>query len=132
MILEDLDFADDLALLSHTHGHMQEKTSRLSFFAQQVGLRISPTKTEVMTLNVTNPSPITVDGVNLPMREEFTYLSSVVRQDGGAGTDSAKPGTLPDHSTTSESHLSTKSAPNYDSTRIACCKPSSMEQSAGE
>jgi hypothetical protein len=28
--LEDLDFADDLALLSHTHHHLQEKTNRLS------------------------------------------------------------------------------------------------------
>ena len=27
--LEDLDFADDLALLSHTNQHMQEKTNRL-------------------------------------------------------------------------------------------------------
>ena len=27
--LEDLDFADDLALLSHSHNHMQEKTDRL-------------------------------------------------------------------------------------------------------
>ena len=32
--LEDLDFADDLALVSHTHQHMQEKTSRLSTFSQ--------------------------------------------------------------------------------------------------
>ena len=31
--LEDLDFADDLALVSHTHQHMQEKTSRLSTFS---------------------------------------------------------------------------------------------------
>ena len=36
--LEDLDFADDLALVSHTHQHMQEKTTRISMFAQQVGL----------------------------------------------------------------------------------------------
>ena len=28
--LEDLDFADDLALLSHTYEHMQEKTTRLN------------------------------------------------------------------------------------------------------
>ena len=34
--LEDLDFADDLALLSHTHQHMQEKKCRLGKFAQQV------------------------------------------------------------------------------------------------
>ena len=32
--LEDLDFADDLALVSHNHQHMQEKTSRLSTFSQ--------------------------------------------------------------------------------------------------
>ena len=34
--LEDLDFTDDLALLSHTHQHMQEKKCRLGKFAQQV------------------------------------------------------------------------------------------------
>ena len=56
--LEDLDFADDLALLSHTHQHMQEKTTRLSMFAQQVGLKISQKKTEVMMLNVSNPSQL--------------------------------------------------------------------------
>ena len=27
--LEDLDFADDLALLSHTHTHIQEKNQRI-------------------------------------------------------------------------------------------------------
>ena len=30
---EDLDFADDLALIFHTHQHMQEKTTRLSTYA---------------------------------------------------------------------------------------------------
>ena len=52
--LEDLDFADDLALVSHTDQHNQEKTTCLSIFAQQVGLMISQTKTEVMILNVPN------------------------------------------------------------------------------
>ena len=56
--LEDLDFADDLALVSHTHQHMQEKTTRLSTYAQQVGLRISQKKTGVMLLNVSNPTPV--------------------------------------------------------------------------
>jgi uncharacterized protein YqhQ len=51
--IEDLDFADDLALLSQTHDHLQEKTDRFSNFANQVGLKISQTKTEVMTLNIT-------------------------------------------------------------------------------
>ena len=47
--LDDLDFADDLALLSHTHSHIQEKTNRLHIYAKQVGLKINTKKTEVMT-----------------------------------------------------------------------------------
>ena len=45
LTLEDLDFADDLVLLSHTDQHMQEKTTRPSMFAQHVGLKISQKKT---------------------------------------------------------------------------------------
>ena len=50
--LEDLDFADDLALLSHTQQHMQEKSSRLCNFAQQIGLTISQKKSEVMAVAI--------------------------------------------------------------------------------
>ena len=85
--LEDLDFADDLALVSHTHQHIQEKTSRLNTYAQQIGLKISLKKTEVMALNMMNPLPVQVDGTDLTMTEEFTYLGSTVRHDGGAGND---------------------------------------------
>ena len=31
-VLEDLDFADDIALLSHTHQHLHDKTNHLSKF----------------------------------------------------------------------------------------------------
>ncbi len=36
--LEDLDFADDLALISETIKHLQDKTHRLVKYAGQVGL----------------------------------------------------------------------------------------------
>ena len=85
--LEDLDFADDLALLSHTKAHIQEKTSKLNENAQLIGLRINKKKSEIMTLNVPNPERIQVDGQDLPMTDEFTYLGSTVRSDGGAGKD---------------------------------------------
>ncbi len=39
--LEDLDFADDLALLSHSGKHMQEKTDALADTARKVGLHIN-------------------------------------------------------------------------------------------
>ena len=57
--LEDVDFGDDLALVSHTHQHIQEKTTRLSTYAQRVGLKISQKKTEVMLLKVSNPKRAT-------------------------------------------------------------------------
>ncbi|KAL9970085.1 hypothetical protein ACROYT_G022407 [Oculina patagonica] len=50
-------------------GHMQEKTSLLSKYAHQVGLNISLTKTEVMTLNNSNPQPVKVNGKDLPMTQ---------------------------------------------------------------
>ena len=85
--LDDLDFADDLAPLSHTHQHMQEKTTRLSMFTQQVGLNVSQKESEVMMLNVSNPSPVKVNRKALPITEVFTYLGSIVRHDGGASND---------------------------------------------
>ena len=86
-ILEDLDFADDIAMLSHTHQHIQEKSSRIEKYAGQIGLKINHKKTEVMSLNTNNPAPIIINGKSLPQTDTFTYLGSTVRSDGGANTD---------------------------------------------
>ena len=43
--LKDLDFADDIALLSHSYNDQQIKTTSLSEIASQVGLLINSTKT---------------------------------------------------------------------------------------
>ena len=60
--LEDLDFADGLALLSHTWQHIQEKADRLSLFSNQIGLTIILKKTEAMCVNVPSPTEIRVRG----------------------------------------------------------------------
>ena len=85
--LEDLDFADDVALLSRAHQHMQEKTCHLNKFGQQVGLQISKRIMEVMTLNVNAPAAVLLDDRAPPSTETFTYLGSIVRQDGGTSED---------------------------------------------
>jgi len=85
--LDDLDFADDLALLSHTHQHIQEKTSRLQTFGQQVGLRISTKKTETMSLIVNTPAPVKVNGTDLRQTDKFTYLGSIIKPEGGTKED---------------------------------------------
>ena len=56
--LEDLDFADDLALLSETHKHMQQKTERLQEKSSQLGLKINVGKTRVMKVNSRSSEPI--------------------------------------------------------------------------
>ena len=63
--LEDLDFADDLALLSHNHDQMQGKTTRLAATSERTGLKINRGKSKVMRINTTNENPITVGGEQL-------------------------------------------------------------------
>ena len=86
-ILEDLDFADDIALLSHTFQHIQQKTNRLSQSAKYIGLNISETKTDVMTIYVSNSTPIKLNDKDLQTTNTFTYLGIIVCNDGGASED---------------------------------------------
>ncbi|XP_061173378.1 uncharacterized protein LOC133182546 [Saccostrea echinata] len=85
--LEDLDFADDLALMSHTHQHIQEKTNRLQIYGHQVGLRISTKKTETMTLNVELPAAVKINGEELRQTDNFIYLGSIIKPEGGTKED---------------------------------------------
>ena len=60
--LNDLDFADDLALLSHNHSQMQDKTTLLETTSAGTGLKINRKKTELMKMNTTANTPIIVGG----------------------------------------------------------------------
>nr|KAG5688191.1 hypothetical protein BaRGS_027786 [Batillaria attramentaria] len=51
--LDDLDFADDLPLLSHSHSQMQAKTTCLEATSAETGLKINRRKTELMKINTT-------------------------------------------------------------------------------
>ena len=48
----DLDFADDITLISNTQHQMQEKTSLLGETSIKLGLRPNESKTKVMKINV--------------------------------------------------------------------------------
>ena len=59
---QDLDFADDLALLSAISKQMQHKTDELVKLAAKSGLRVSKSKTKIMQVNykaVNDLQPIT-------------------------------------------------------------------------
>ena len=74
--LEDLDFADDIALLASRHDHIQEKTNRLSHYANQIGLQINIKKTQEMRINTTE-TDITIEG-KVGRVEDFPYLGGVI------------------------------------------------------
>ena len=85
--LDDLDFADDLALLSHSHRQMQDKTTLLETTSAGTGLKINRKKTELMKMNTTANVPITVGGEPIREVESFVYLGSVVDHQGGTDRD---------------------------------------------
>ena len=85
--LDDLDFADDLALLSHSRNQMQDKRTRLESTTAQTGLKINKRKTELMRFNTTNNAAVTVGGEPIKEVESFVYLGSVIDQQGGTDRD---------------------------------------------
>ena len=72
--LENLDYADDQALVSHRHQDMQEKTDRHTTFASQFGLCVNTTKTEVIVLNINNPTPMKHGDKDLKYVDCFTIM----------------------------------------------------------
>ena len=66
--LDDLDFADDLALLSHNHNQIQDKTTLLETTSARAGLKINKKKIELRKMN----STVTVGGE--PFREVESFV----------------------------------------------------------
>ncbi|VDP53589.1 unnamed protein product, partial [Schistosoma margrebowiei] len=87
MQLDDLDFADDLALLSQTQQQMQEKTTSIAAASAAVGLNIHKGKSKVLRYNTACTNPITIDGEDLEDVKTFTYLSSIIDEQGGSDAD---------------------------------------------
>ncbi|VDO59449.1 unnamed protein product [Schistosoma margrebowiei] len=69
--LDDLDFADDLVLLSQTQKQMQEKTTSVAAASAAIACTNS----------------ITIDGKDLEDVKTFTYLGSIIDEHGGSDAD---------------------------------------------
>ena len=86
--LHELDFADDIALLSHSCQHAQAKVQSLASTAKLTGLNIKKSKTnKVMRVKNVSHYPITLDNEALDDVSSFTYLGSVISTDGGSERD---------------------------------------------
>ncbi|VDP49146.1 unnamed protein product [Schistosoma curassoni] len=87
MRLDDLDFADDLVLLSHTQQQMQEKTTGVAADSAAVGLNIHKGKSKILRYNTTCTNRITLDGEDLEDVNTFTYLGSIIDEHGRSDAD---------------------------------------------
>ena len=78
--LHDLDFADNLALLSHNHRQTQDKVHSLATTTEMAGLNIKKnqekhnTKTKTKCINSTNQAPIKLDNEDIDNVASFTDL----------------------------------------------------------
>ena len=85
--LQDLDFADDIAILSSTISRLQEKSDDLNKNSKKTGLNISKKKSKIMCVNSSPTRTISIDGEPLETIDEFTYLGSVISTDNSAQKD---------------------------------------------
>ena len=75
--LTDLDFADDIALLSDLLNQAQELLVRVQVECKKVGLGINAKKTKYLTYNINVSEALkTSEGTELERKEDFKYLGS--------------------------------------------------------
>ena len=77
-ILNDLDFADDIALLESSIPSAQSQLTSTAAAAEQLGLIISVPKTEYMTINCNPQPPLQVYGQPIKHVSNFKYLGSMM------------------------------------------------------
>lgn len=85
--LHDLDFADDICLMTHRRADMDIKLKNLTKYAAQVGLSINVSKTKIIRINTEAPCNLFINNEQIEEVEKFCYLGSYITGDGGAEED---------------------------------------------
>ena len=76
-VLADLDFADDIALLSDQIKQAQELLTNVETECKKVGLGLNGPKTKFLAYNLEVEEPLhTINGTELEQKEDFKYLGS--------------------------------------------------------
>ncbi|VDO49348.1 unnamed protein product [Schistosoma margrebowiei] len=66
---------------------MQAKTASVAAVSASVGLSIHNGKTKILKFKAENSNPVTLDGETLEDVESFTYLGSIIDEQGGSDAD---------------------------------------------
>ena len=81
--LEDIDYADDIALISQRHTYMKETLLKLDEEARKTGLKIKVKKTKSLRFNRTSEATFTIRQDTIEEVQDFAYLGSIVSTEGG-------------------------------------------------
>ena len=85
--LEDLEYADDLALLTHRVQDMRSKMEDLIVNGGRVGLRVNADKTKLMKVVTNQAGGVRIGQELLEEVESFQYLGSIINKTGGTDED---------------------------------------------
>lgn len=85
--LEDLDYADDICLLSHNYNDMAAKITAVQKEAEKAGMKINIAKTKVMRINSSNNRTFSINDIVLEDVSKFIYLGSLLTTTGGSSND---------------------------------------------
>ncbi|BHF80145.1 hypothetical protein SprV_0702326900 [Sparganum proliferum] len=87
--LNDLDYADDIALLASSFGDLQSMVSRVDEVAKSVGLSINAGKTKVFSSCIPDQekAPLGIDGCQLEEVDSFKYLGARLLPNGQSKDD---------------------------------------------
>ncbi|XP_068680408.1 uncharacterized protein [Montipora capricornis] len=80
-VLNDLDFADDIALLKFSRA--QSQLTRTASAAADLGLVISAPKTEYIVINCCPQPPLKLYGSKINHVQDFKYLGSMMASSSG-------------------------------------------------
>ena len=84
----DLEYADDIALLSDNTQAAQQALNRLAIEVSRYGMCFAPSKCKVLLQDWQEPVPaLTLCGVQLELVENFKYLGSLITAGGGVGEE---------------------------------------------
>lgn len=89
-MLEDLESADDVALLSSTMNHLQYKTTKLEDNSAKVGLKRNAKKCKVLKVNSKREASLNVRNSEVEEVGSFRYLGANFITDSGDRTDIRK------------------------------------------
>jgi len=85
--LEDLDYADDIALISSTWAQAQTKLERPGGNSIGPGLKINVDKSKSLRLNARRQHPLKINACNIEFTESFVYHGATFDNSGGAEQD---------------------------------------------